>query len=176
MKIVRIFAEQSKLFAFRFEGEKMNELQRLLTLWNDTSYLYEFVTNNKSDIPKNISIQTLVFQLIKDANDIDDTISEISSNPKRRLEEFFKTLDNQEYHIVELSKQKGRKNFLRLFAIKIDNNCFVITGGAIKFHHLNKDRAHTQKEMQKINRCRDYLKDNGVFNVDSFYEFLNEQI
>ena len=62
-----------------------------------------------------------------------------------------------------------------IVAIKIDNNCFVITGGAIKFHHLNKDRPHTQKEMQKINRCRDYLKDNGVFDADSFYEFLNEQ-
>lgn len=92
------------------------------------------------------------------------------------MEEFFKPLDNQEYHIVELSKQKGRKNYLRLFAIKIDNNCFVITGGTIKFHHLNKDRPHTKKEMQKIDRCRDYLKDNGVFNSASFYEFLNEQL
>ena len=116
-----------------------------------------------------------VSEIIEDAIDIDDTIIEISSNPKRSLEEFFKPLDNQEYHFVELSKQKGRKNYLRLFAIKIDNNCFVITGGAIKFHHLNKDRPHTQKEMQKINRCRDYLKDNGVFDADSFYEFLNEQ-
>ncbi len=176
MKVVRIFADQLNLFAFHFEGVKMNELRRLLTLWNDTAYLHEFVTNNKSDVPNNVSIRTLVFQLIKDANDIDDTIIEISSNPKRSLEEFFKPLDNQEYHIVELSKQKGRKNYLRLFAIKIDNNCFVITGGAIKFHHLNKDRPHTQKEMQKIDRCRDYLKDNGVFDADSFYEFLNEQL
>ena len=47
--------------------------------------------------------------------------------------------------------------------------------GTIKFHHLNKDRPHTQKEMQKMDRCRDYLKDNGVFDADSFYEFLNEQ-
>jgi hypothetical protein len=39
----------------------------------------------------------------------------------------------------------------------------------------NKDRPHTQKEMQKMDRCRDYLKDNGVFDADSFYEFLNEQ-
>jgi cell division protein FtsB len=55
-----------------------------------------------------------------------------------------------------------------LFAIKIDYHCFVITGGTIKFHHLNKDRPHTQKEMQKMDRCRDYLKDNGVFDADSF--------
>jgi len=176
MKIVRIFANQLNLFAFRFEGEKMNELRRLLTLWNDTSYLYEFVTDNKSDVPKDVPIRALVFQLIDNANDIDDTLNEISSNPKRSLEEFFKPLDNQEYHIVELSKQKGRKDYLRLFAIKIDKNCFVITGGAIKFHHLNKDRPHTKKEMQKIDRCRDYLKDNGVFDADSLYEFLNEQL
>jgi hypothetical protein len=26
-----------------------------------------------------------------------------------------------------------------------------------------------------MDRCRDYLKDNGVFDADSFYEFLNEQ-
>lgn len=175
MKIVRIFTDQLSLLAFRFEGKKMNELRRLLTLWNNTAYLYEFVSNNISDVPKNITIGTLVFQLIEEANDIDDTLNEISINPRRSLEEFFTPLDNQEYHIVELSKQKGRKNYLRLFAIKIDNNCFVITGGAIKFHHLNKDRPHTQQEMQKIDRCKAYLKSNGVFDADSFYEFLNEQ-
>lgn len=172
MKIVRIFADQ--LFAFHFNGEKMNELRRLLTLWNDTTYLYKFVTENKSDVSKDVTIGSLVFQLNKNANEIDDTLNEISSDPERSLEEFFKPLDNQEIYIVKLSKQKGRKNYLRLFAIKIDTNCFVITGGAIKFHHLNKDRPHTQKEMQKIDSCRNYLIDNNVFDTDSFYEFLNE--
>jgi hypothetical protein len=152
MEIVRI----------HFKGEKFNEMRRLLTLWNDTAYLYEFVTKNKSDIPKDLNILALVSQIIDHANDIDDRLYEISSNPEKGLEEFFKPLDNQEYHIVELSKQKGRKNYLRLFAIKIDYHCFVI-------------RPHTQKEMQKMDRCRDYLKDNGVFDADSFYEFLNEQ-
>lgn len=75
---------------------------------------------------------------------------------------------------VTLSKQKGRKNYLRIYAIRIDENCFVITGGTIKFHHLNKDRQHTQKEMDKINACRDYLKANKVMDADSFYEFINE--
>jgi len=173
MKIVRIFADQ--LFAFHFNSEKIDELRRLLTLWNDTAYLYKFVTENKSDVPKGVSIPTLVFQLNDNANEIDGTLNEISSDPKRRLEEFFKPLHNQEYHVVELSKQKGRKNYLRLFAIKIDTNCFVITGGAIKLHHLNKDRPHTEREKKKIDRCRDYLKDNNVFDANSFYEFLNEQ-
>lgn len=173
MKIVRIFAEQ--LFAFHYENEADNELNRLLTQWNDPAYLYQFVIQHKADAPKGVSIQTIINQLIDNANDIDDTLNKISTDSSRSLEEFFKPLDNQEYRIVELSKQKGRKNYLRLYAIKIDRNCFVITGGTIKFNHLNKDRPHTQKEMNKIEKCRNYLKENSVIDADSFYEFLYEQ-
>lgn len=173
MKIVHIFANQ--LFSFHFGGKKMNELRGLLKLWNDTSYLYKFVTENESDVPKKESKLSIVNQLIENANEIDDILIEISNDPKRSLEEFFKPLHNQEFRIVKLSRQKGRKNYLRLFAIKIDTNCFVITGGAIKFHHLNKDRLHTLKEMQKIESCRGYLKDNNVFDFDSFQDFLKEQ-
>jgi len=172
MKIVSIFANQ--LYAFHYDGEDDNELRRLLALWNDIEYLYQFVMQNKGDIPRGKTIDTLVFELIKNAKVIDDTLEEISNNPEKNLGEFFKPLDNQEYKIVELSKQKARENYLRLFAIRIDQNCFVITGGAIKFHHLNKDRPHTQKEMMKINKCRDYLRDKSVFDTDSFYEFLKE--
>lgn len=173
MKIISIFADQ--LFAFQYNDEVDNELFRLLSQWNDTAFLYQFVTQHKTDAPKSVPVQTLIHQLLSNANDIDDTLSEISKDPTRRLEEFFKPLENPEYHIVVLSKQKGRKNYLRLYAIRIDENCFVITGGTIKFHHLNNDRSHTQREMEKINKCRGYLKDNGVFDADSFYEFISEQ-
>lgn len=173
MKIVRIFADQ--LFAFHYKKEADNELRRLLTLWNDIAYLFRFVTEHKADVPNNVTIQTLINQLIDNANEIDDILNEISTDSDRNMEEFFKPLDNQEFRIVVLSKQKGRKSYLRLYAIKIDTNCFIITGGAIKFHHLNKDRPHTQKEMNKLDNCRDFLKDNGVFDADSFYEFLKEQ-
>jgi len=29
--------------------------------------------------------------------------------------------------------------------------------------------------MKKMDSCRDYLKDNDVFDADSFYEFFKEQ-
>ena len=98
---------------------------------------------------------------------------EISKNPNK-LNEFFRPLSNQEFLLIELSKQKARRNYLRLYAIRIDTNCFVITGGAIKFHHLNHERKHTQLEMEKLNKCRDYLKANNVFDSDSFYELIKD--
>jgi hypothetical protein len=173
MKIVCIFADQ--LFAFQYENEASNELHRLLSLWNNTEYLFQFVKTHKIDVPQYVSIPQLLKQLIDNANEIDDFLHEISTDNERSLEEFFRPLDNQEYKIVELSRQKGRKHYLRLYAIRIDKNCFVITGGAIKFHHLNKDRPHTKREMQKMEECRDFLKANGIFDANSFCEFFNDQ-
>ena len=98
MRIVCIFTDQ--LFAFHFNGQEENELHRLLTLWNDTSHLYQFVKENKSDIPKNKSVQSLIFELNENANKIDDTLKTISNDSEIYLEEFFKPLDNKEYRVV----------------------------------------------------------------------------
>ena len=36
-------------------------------------------------------------------------------------------------------------------------------------------REHTQKELDKLNACRDFLKQNGVFDQDSFVDFFEEE-
>jgi hypothetical protein len=174
MKIVSIFA--NRLYAFHNEGENDNELRRLLKLWNDTLFVYSFVKENNKDLKPSDPIPKVVNEIFKNANEIDDLLNKISKDKNRNLEEFFKPLRNQEYQIVTLSKQKGSRNHLRLYAIKIDQNCFVITGGAIKFHHLNNQRPHTRKEMVKIDKCRDYLKANHIIDADSFYTFLKEEL
>ncbi len=174
MKIVTIFAET--LFAFHFTNEKQNELERLLDLWNDVSYLHRFVKDNRSDLPKNESIQQVIEEILESAASIDDSLISYSTNKRSTLDEFFKPLDNKEYRIKTLSKQKSRCAYLRLYALRIDANCFIITGGAIKFHHLMEDRPHTATELKKIERCRDYLKTNNITDNDSFYEFLIEVV
>jgi hypothetical protein len=49
-----------------------------------------------------------------------------------------------------------RNRLLRLYAIKIDDNNYVITGGTIKLdnQHLMQHKMHTQKELDKIRRNR----------------------
>jgi hypothetical protein len=175
MEIVNIFAPS--LFAVQYKGEKMNELRRLLNQWNDTAYLFDFLKEHKADKPRNITVENLIEQISEDANDIDDTLNAITTNQKLSLENFFKPLNNNEYRLdVQLSKQKGRRNYLRIYAIKIDSNCFLITGGAIKFTLKMQDREHTKKELLKIEKCKNYLKENGVNDEDSFFEFLNERL
>lgn len=46
--------------------------------------------------------------------------------------------------------------------------------GAIKLTATMQEREHTQKELDKLNACRDFLKQNGVFDQDSFIDFFEE--
>jgi hypothetical protein len=172
MKIVSIFA--NKLFAFHYKHERENELARILNLWNDSAYLFQFFNENKQDVDPNRIVE-LIEQISSDALIIDELLLRLSNSENEKLESFFKPLNNLEYQQFKvLSLQKGRKNYLRIYALKIDENCFVITGGAIKLTHFMKDREHTLAELNKLEKAKQFLKENGVFDSDSFYEFLTE--
>lgn len=175
MKIVNIFAY--RLFAFHDAGEVDNEYDRLLDLWTDTEYVREFLLANKQDIPKYKSIEQYIRYIREDAIAIDEQLITITEEENEQLSYFFRPLRNSEYQVKILSLQKGRKNCLRLYAIKIDEDTFVITGGAIKLplHHLMSERAHTLKELQKIKKAQDYLRANEIIDEDSFFEFLNNK-
>lgn len=54
--------------------------------------------------------------------------------------------------------------------MKIDKDIFVITGGAIKLplQHLMQGREYTLLELEKLKKTKEYLKENEVFDEDSF--------
>ena len=37
-----------------------------------------------------------------------------------------------------------------------------------------QERKHTEEQLEKLNKCRDFLIDNGVFDKDSFVDFTKE--
>ncbi|MDD2475082.1 MAG: hypothetical protein PHI32_04115 [Dysgonamonadaceae bacterium] len=174
MRIVAIFAD--RLFAFRYKDEADNEYDRLLDLWTDTEYVRNFLNVNDKDIPIHKTKRQFVEYIREDAINIDEQLIKITETTDQSLSHFFQPLYNNEYQFKILSLQKGRQHCLRLYAIKIDEDTFVITGGAIKLplHHLMEDREHTRVELQKLERAKSYLRENGVFDEDSFFELLNE--
>lgn len=173
MKIVSIFAE--KLFSFHFPNQAENELKRTLSLWNDDEYLEQFYEDNILDM-KGMSFETFSRDIILAANQLDDRIYDLSVSDFPNFDTFFKPLDNQEYQFKILSKRKGRVSDLRLYALKIDDNCYVITGGAIKLTHLMEQRLHTTVERNKLDRCRRFLNENGIYDGESFFEFIIENL
>ena len=154
-----------------YAEEPVNEYDRLMELWTDISYIRNFgKTSSISDL------QEFVDSVRKDAERIEDLMQEIRDG-KRTLNSFFRPLNDLETGFKELSLQKGklRRSYLRLYAIKIDEDIFLLTGGAIKIANRMEDSAHTILEKQKLNNIKDFLRSQDIFDADSFYELIIEE-
>lgn len=157
------------LYAFKFEGENYDELERLLEIWKDVEQLTEFFRFHEDDLTYfEISVEDAVMQTL----DLRDALVDILLDEKISLDRIFSNLHNSKLAESFLSKKKAKKRWLRLYAIKIEENQYVITGGCIKLTLGMKERPHTTIELTKQEKCRAYLRENGVFDDDSFVEFI----
>lgn len=168
MEIVSIFAEQ--LFAFKYEGEVDNEYDRLMELWTDMAFLKKYAQDNGIN-----DVVSFARNIANDAEQIQDLLNNINEN-KEPYGFYFEPLQLSENHnLLAFQKGKIKQNRLRYYAIKLDNNCFVITGGAIKMSQTMQEHPDTNNELAKLRAAREYLNKNGVFDEDSFFELLIEQ-
>lgn len=173
MEILPIFA--GKLYAFRYDYEEYNhdndtEYDRLLKLWINVEYLKSFAMKYAIQ-----DVDTFVDTIPDNADEIDDFLIGLE-NSNEPLETYFQPLFDSErgFKILSLQKGKLKRNILRLYAIKIDDNCFVITGGAIKLAQTMQEHPETNKELLKLNRAKSFLGLNDIIDKESFYEYLNE--
>jgi hypothetical protein len=79
------------------------------------------------------------------------------------LQHLFKPLNNFEYAISIHQKSKGRvrKGWLRLYAIRLAANCYMVTGGAIKLT-ADMKRSHLEYELKKSEQTKQFLRTNGI--------------
>lgn len=168
MEIVTIFAPN--LYAIKYDGNDDNEYERMMDLWTDVSYLRSYAAeNNVSDIDK------FVETILENGEQIQDLLDNLrQKNQPYGL--YFESLQDSEHaKILSLQKGKIKQNILRYYAIKIDDDCFLITGGAIKMSWKMQDHPDTTLELKKLNGARNFLQNNGVFDNSSFFELINEQ-
>ena len=174
MKIVDVFAEKLCSIAYKKEGSEAYddcEYDRLLDLWTDVNYLRQYAKQNKV---KNIN--KFVQDRLRNAELIDDFLNDLIEE-NEPLDIYFKQLHNHETGFKLLSFRKGKTSNhdgLRLYAIKIDDDCFLITGGAIKMSLKNEDHQDTREEMKKIEKVKAFLQEHDVIDLESFYEFRTE--
>lgn len=169
MEIVPIF--DAHLYSFKYPGVEFDELERLLDEWNDIEILRNFFEDNSQDLKYyRIEVDDAIIQTRKEANALRKKLINLSKSINPDLDSIFANLDDYESRIVELAKQKSKRRWLRVYALRIDTNFYIITGGAIKLTKKMGDRPHTANELDKLEFCRNYLKGKGVFDIDSFNE------
>lgn len=183
MRFVRPLKGKDNLWATLNEGQEADELTLLFRQWSSFEFLINFFTANLSDLEayyKISSLATAIQDTIEDACELERMILGVSEDTN--LDSMFRPLGEKDIINRELIREKAKNwkrprhpGWLRVYAIKIDAGLYVITGGAIKLTPAMQDRMHTMKELEKMNQCREYLRAAGVFDEDSFTDYIEEE-
>ena len=167
---------EEKLWAVRYAESSDNELYRLLDEWGDVIMLEEFFNKYLNDL--NYFKVTSIDEAIRDTLDDRDELERVFLDSTVNLEELFKPLDNRVAVPRDMEEMKTRPSarrhpsWLRIYALRLSDGKYIITGGAIKLTKEMRDREHTREELVKIEKVRNFLKDNDIFDDDSFIEYL----
>lgn len=171
-----------KLWAVHFEDEEDNELYKVLNNWADVIWLRDFFKENIDDLNAyfNITdIKVAVNDTIEDSERLRYIIMDIS--PDTDLSRIFRPLNNNEASDAMLQKEKarlkrkyGHSSWLRLYAIKLIQGNYIITGGAIKLTATMQEREHTRQELVKIDKVRRFLLEENIIDDEGFIEYLSE--
>ena len=174
--------QDGRLWAVRITDDDENELFKTFEKWNSLDWLEEFFRANLNDLESYFNITSIddaIFDTISDANELQSLILDIS--PDADLDKMFRHLENNRMAEMMLGAEKakgkynhGHHSWLRLYALKFEAGSYLITGGAIKLTYKMSDRKHTLDELIKMEKVREFLKSEGVCDLDGFKDFINE--
>lgn len=187
MEIVRIFAiENECLYSVQWDTETQNEWRRLFNCWNDVEYLFDFFEKHKRDLQKKygheMSTEDAVTLVMDEAREIEQSILEAARNGstdfRKSLQTWFKPLDDTSAAIVEFSMEKTRLRkkspMLRIYAVRLAANVYVVSGGAIKLTNKMNEAIHLEQERTKLEMTKEYLR-NISPDADGVFEELKNR-
>lgn len=164
-----------RIYSIIYDDQDINEYYRLFNReWNDIDFLLNFFRSHKEYTDNdfwsylNNDPEEATARVIKDANHLESHIIELAKNSdkgeKPDLDEYFEPLDGEFVYEFTNTPMKGygmtNPSFIRLYAIKIASNCYLIVYGGIKL----KDKIENSPVLQdyvikKIKQVRKFLKE-----------------
>ncbi len=183
MEFVKLLGD-GRLWAVKYEEDADNCFDKLFARWYDMDWLLSFFKENLSDLRSYFRITDVyqaVMETIDDAKRLECLMLDIT--PDANLDLLFKHLENSRFSEMTLGREKAygdsgyrHQSWLRIYAIKIDSGVYLVTGGAIKLTATMEERIHTLAELAKMERVRNYMLDNGVYDLDGLNDYIeNEQ-
>jgi hypothetical protein len=160
-----------------------HELHKLSRLWTDPYYLANFYEKNKPLFEvkywKNISPEKFAMDVTKSSPLIFKQLQTLAKT--NSLDSYFEPLDlkrDVKQPGIRISRAKAKfgyvinKRVFRIYAIKIDSNCYLITGGAIKITLDMNDALHTKTELKKIDFVYNNTSSKDIFDKTSFIDLI----
>lgn len=184
MDFVRIFGDEDCLLSVHSSTENCDEFSKIFDQWTDIEYLENFFTVNEDDLNRpyweGISIEQAIIETRSEAIKFRRYLKKLSKKAKsERIEKFisfFKPLEKDRYNLSYLDKKKAyglrNKTWLRIYALRVGDDMYIITGGTIKLTDNMAERPHTLKELRKLETCKQFLKDDGCLDEEGLIELL----
>jgi len=184
VKIIRIFDEKNYLLTVIYKNEVLDEFSKLFNDWTDIEWLEDFFSKNEADLYRPfwqpMTIEKAVIKTRNEAIQIRDYFKKILKKPEEeRILEFkllfrplLKQLSVEKYLSMKKAYGIGNRSWLRIYALKVSDEIYIITGGTIKLTDYMEEREHTRKELQKMEKCMWFLKEQGIIDDDGIVELL----
>jgi len=182
MKIVPIIEDPEPiLYTIQYHSKNKDEFDRAFDEWIDPEYLKNFFELNAQDLKKynefhgtNYTEDEAELKTLEDAFEFQDLLYNAAEPGNKsgleKLQDLFEPLHNYENEYYLLQKSKAKNSWLRFYAIRIEENLYVITGGCIKLTKSMKERDHTKLELKKISQVKSFLRNKGLINKKAFKE------
>lgn len=178
MNIVSLFPPY--LYSIQY-GDGEDEYNRLMGLWSDVVFLSDFFDANCSLMDPSIWNEATEPEVaasiaFDEAYELEHYIEDLNWNTahgqKPDFDSLFKPLDGEyvyEWVHTPMKAYGPRKpSLLRLYAIKMGTNCYLITGGGIKIFRTMQESPELQQELIKIDKVRSFLREQGIENQEDF--------
>ncbi|MDE5874958.1 MAG: hypothetical protein K2H15_04865, partial [Muribaculaceae bacterium] len=168
------------LYSIKLDEINTDEYSRILTLWKNLDYLVNFFKENAEKVNQPFWLKSgldpsdplkSAGRVAKEAIKLASHIHKLSQNTLEGghpdLEDFFKPLGGKYSYLRELEPQKSyglaHPPLLRLYAIKLGINVYIIVYGGIKLGRTIQDSPGLYPQVfNRIDNVISYLKANGV--------------
>lgn len=178
MDIIAIFPPY--IYSIKYDDRNENEYDRLFDEWNDVTAVLDFLMKHKdmlkASVWKKVSEPELAArQVLDEAEALEKLFEELyihtAKGEESDFDSHFHYLDGKYKFELEYEPMKSygskQPSLLRMYAIKMDRNTYLITGGGIKLGASIQDSPGLQDHViQDIDKVRGWLKENGILDAD----------
>jgi len=182
LEIIAIYRQY--IYSIQYDDQEENEFDRLFDLWNDVEYLTQFLEDNQEYLSSTVWQQTpepedAARQILEEATKLEELFDSLYNNVlegrKPDFDNHFKFLEGDYKYSLQWPPMKSygtiRPSLLRMYAIKMKENVYLITGGGIKLADKIQNSPDLKDHvLQNIEKVRSFLKENGILEAEDMNE------
>lgn len=175
MEIVEIIPPY--LYSVKYDDEQLDEYHRMFRDWHEVGYLAEFFRLNADYLQQPFwkgyfaEPEDAAKDVIVDATALERHLNQLAENADNGetpdFESYFHPLDGKYVYEWRLIPMKGygmgKPTFIRLYAIRLEANCFLLVHGGLKLADTIQNSPVLNKEVfKRIDQTLAYMKREGI--------------